>query len=180
MRSKVLSADFFDRPTLAVAKELLGKFLVRRIGKKIIASMITEVEAYDGFNDRASHASRGETARNAVMFGAAGRWYVYFVYGVHWMLNIVTGPKSYPAAILIRGAADAGGPGRLTKFFKIKKHYNSLPANKKTGLWVEDRGVKIPSRRIKRAPRIGVGYASSIWSKKPWRFLVNSNKHGRY
>src|SRR3989338_2229715 len=99
---KILPQSFFDRPTLAVARALLGKFLVRRTGKKTLEAMITEVEAYDGPEDRASHASRGITPRTKIMFGEAGRLYVYFTYGMHWMLNVVTGSRGYPAAVLIR------------------------------------------------------------------------------
>ncbi|MEK7149774.1 MAG: DNA-3-methyladenine glycosylase, partial [Patescibacteria group bacterium] len=97
---KVISQKFFNRPSTAVAKELLGKFLVRKIGNKKIAIIITEVEAYDGFNDKASHASRGKTERNKIMFEEGGCFYIYFTYGMHYMLNIVTGPKHSPAAIL--------------------------------------------------------------------------------
>jgi len=100
---KILSQKFFEQPALKIAKVLLGKYLVRRIGRKTIKVMITEVEAYDGFKDKASHAARGLTERNKIMFGPAGYWYVYFTYGMHWMLNIVTGREGYPAAVLIRG-----------------------------------------------------------------------------
>jgi len=105
---KILSQKFFQNEnTVKIAKSLLGKFLIRRfkIPRKSVhceVMMITEVEAYDGFKDKASHAHRGKTERNKIMFGSAGHWYVYFTYGIHWMLNIVTGPKEYPAAILIR------------------------------------------------------------------------------
>ncbi|MBI3114580.1 MAG: DNA-3-methyladenine glycosylase [Candidatus Harrisonbacteria bacterium] len=116
----ILREKYFNRPTLVAARELVGKFLVRRWRGREITGMITEVEAYDGWNDKASHASRGMTARNAPMFGGAGRWYVYFTYGMHWLLNIVTREKGYPAAILIRGAAvtsslRGGRPRRPTK-----------------------------------------------------------------
>src|SRR3989304_10562893 len=100
---KTLEKKFFVRPTLTVAKDLLGKYLTIRADGKIQRFMITEVEAYDGFKDKASHASRGKTERNTPMFGEAGVWYVYFTYGMHYMLNIVTGPQNYPAAVLIRG-----------------------------------------------------------------------------
>jgi DNA-3-methyladenine glycosylase len=179
---KTLAKHFFDRPTLAVARDLLGKFLVRRYKRKKLALMITEVEAYDGPNDLASHASRGKTERNKVMFGKAGRFYVYFTYGMHWMLNIVTGPKNYPAAVLIRGGILAdnrkgasgparlnfsekklGGPARLTKYLKIDGKLNGKPATKKTGLWFEDRGINPRSKRgtldlarmISKIPRAG-------------------------
>lgn len=177
MTRRVFKQNFFNQPTVKVAKNLLGKFLCHRIGKKVISKMITEVEAYDGFSDKASHASRGKTARNAVMFGASGIWYVYFTYGMHWMLNIVVGPKDYPAAILIRGVEGINGPARLTKFLRIDKKFNTRPAVRKTGLWIEGRGVKIPSNKIKAASRIGVAYSSPVWSKKKWRFyLGQTNK----
>ena len=99
---KVLAQPFFDRPTLMVARKLLGKYLTRCWRGRTIALMVTEVEAYDGPHDRASHASRGRTPRNYLMFGEAGRFYVYFTYGMHWLVNIVTGPHGYPAAVLLR------------------------------------------------------------------------------
>jgi DNA-3-methyladenine glycosylase len=182
----ILKQIFFDRPTLVVARELLGKFLVRLgeqdstdaslnpalLGrKKLIVAMITEVEAYDGFDDKASHASRGMTKRNKIMFGPPGFWYVYFTYGMHWMLNIVVGPKGYPAAILIRGVGGVVGPARLTKFFKIDGKFNNKISAPKTRLWIEDRGV-IVKDNVVRTPRIGVAYAGPVWSKKKYRFIL--------
>jgi DNA-3-methyladenine glycosylase len=218
----ILQQKFFNRPTLKIAKELLGKFLVRKNGKNKIAGMITETEAYVGPEDKASHASRlwrgspraarGKTERTKVMFGKAGQWYVYLIYGMHYCLNIVTEKENYPAAILIRSVAvprkhsnilkQAGmfygrriaGPGRVCKYFKIDKKFNAKSADTKTGLWIEDRGVKINSRLIKRGKsigvdraffldcplrrfvikrgkRIGVDYAGR-WKDKPWRFYL--------
>lgn len=165
----VLSHKFFNRPTLRVAQELLGKYLARRIGARTTARKITEVEAYVGLKDKASHASRGRTSRNQVMFGKAGVWYVYFTYGMHWMLNIVTEREGYPAAVLIRGVEGISGPARVTKFFKIGKRFNAKPATRKTGLWIEDRGVKIRPGAISRSKRVGVDYAG--YSRhKLWRF----------
>ncbi|MCR4306607.1 MAG: DNA-3-methyladenine glycosylase [Candidatus Yonathbacteria bacterium] len=169
---KVLSEKFFARSTLAVAEELLGKFLVRKYGEREEAHMITEVEAYDGHLDRASHASRGKTERNEPMWGPPGRFYVYLIYGMHEMLNIVTGRRGYPAAVLIRGVEGFRGPGILTKALRINRTLNNKKADKKTGLWIEDRGVKIPSRDIKKSPRVGVHYAGPVWSKKPYRFFL--------
>ena len=175
MRNRVLGKLFFDRPTLRVARELLGKYLVRRSASRRrpreIARMITEVEAYVGPEDRASHASRGQTPRNAVMFGPPGVWYVYFIYGMHWMLNIVTERPGYPAAILIRGVEGISGPGRVTKFFRVGKGLNGKPASRIFGLWIEDRSVRIPPRAIRRSPRIGVEYAGP-WKSKLWRFCL--------
>ena len=173
----MLRRRFFVQPTLTVARELLGKFLVRRIGRKEIALMITETEAYDGFDDKASHASRGQTARNTPMFGEAGTIYVYFTYGMHWMLNIVCGKEKYPAAVLIRGVESINGPARLTKALKIDKRLNNKELSKKNRLWIEGRGVTIDSSDIKRTPRIGVAYAGK-WAKKPWRFVLKA-KDGR-
>ena len=173
---KVLKAKFFDRPTLTVARELLGKYLVRKIGEKEIALEISEVEAYDGPCDKASHASRGKTKRNSPMFGKAGKFYVYFTYGMHWMLNIVTGKANYPSAILIRGTTEIVGPARLTKFLRIGKSFNGKPAVKKSGLWFENRGAQIHKKEIRETPRIGVDYAGQIWSKKPYRFVWTKEK----
>lgn len=169
---KILNKKFFEGDTLEVAENLLGKYLVRKINNQEIALKINEVEVYDGFEDKASHAHKGKTERNKVMFGEAGNWYVYLVYGMHNMLNIVTGKKDYPAAILIRGAGDINGPGRLTKFLKIDKKLNDKSASTETGLWFEDRGETIDKKRIKRTSRIGVDYAGPIWAKKDYRFVL--------
>lgn len=209
MNAKVLNAAFFNRPTLVVAEELLGCFLCRRLKPSetrsaraalgdrlrkdnVIRLEITEVEAYDGFEDKASHAHRGQTLRNAPMFGEAGRWYVYFTYGMHWVLNIVTGPRGYPAAVLIRGTRNNSqtidsnsltvvpreirGPARLTKLLKIDKRFNDTAATRKTGLWIERclpvrAGMCVP-RHINRSARIGVAYAGPKWSKRKFRFFI--------
>lgn len=182
----ILPPEFFSRPTLKVARELLGKFLVRKIGRRTIAAMITGTETYIGPNDKASHASRGKTPRTEVMFGKPGYWYVYLIYGMHYCLNIVTEREHYPAAILIRsvapsasysnileniGIAEARGPGRVCKYFKVDKRFNAKPANKKTGLWIEDRSIKIIPREIGRGKRVGVDYAGE-WKEKLWRFYL--------
>lgn len=179
---KTLPAAFFNRPTLMVAEELIGKFLVRQIeGNPSIglrarteAYMIIETEAYDGFEDKASHGSRGQTLRNTPMFGKAGVAYVYFTYGMHWLFNIVCGPKQYPAGVLIRGVEGISGPARLTKALKIDKSQNGKPLGRAAGLWIEDRGVIVPKRHIQRTPRIGVDYAGK-WAKKPWRFVLKAS-----
>jgi len=169
---KILDEDFFVGETLFITKNLLGKYLVRRDGDKELALMTNEVEAYDGPEDKACHAFKGKTPRTEIMFARGGRFYVYFVYGIHWMLNIVVGKEDYPAAILIRGAGDISGPARLTKFLGIDKALNNKSANEESGLWFEDRGVIIDDERIITTPRIGVDYAGEIWSKKPYRFII--------
>jgi DNA-3-methyladenine glycosylase len=169
MANRTLKPDFYQRDALIVARELVGKFLV----KDDLALMITEVEAYVGPQDLACHAAKGRTKRTEVMFGPGGVWYVYFVYGMHWMLNIVTGAKDYPSAVLIRGVEGVSGPARVTKSFGITKEFNGLPATPKTGLYItEDPNIKHPMSHILSAPRIGVSYAGPIWSKKPYRFLL--------
>jgi DNA-3-methyladenine glycosylase len=172
---KILNQKFFNRDTLKVAEELIGKYLVIKKGNINKSTMIIEVEAYDGPNDKACHAYKGKTERNKVMFGPPGYWYVYLVYGMHWMLNIVTGPEGYPGAILIRGVKDIDGPGKLTKSMGINNRFNNKPAKIETGLWIEDRGVNIRKKDIKKIPRIGVDYAKE-WADKPYRFVLDENK----
>lgn len=169
---KVLRKSFFNRPTLLVARDLLGKYLVRRVGKKEIALMITETESYDGFMDLASKASRGRTPGNEPMFMEAGTIYVYFTYGMHWLINIVTREENYPAAVLLRGAGDIIGPARLTKALSIDRTLNKKFAEKKTGLWIEDRGVRIIPQQIMRTPRIGIDSSGPLWREKKYRFLL--------
>ncbi|MEK7478443.1 MAG: DNA-3-methyladenine glycosylase [Patescibacteria group bacterium] len=171
--TKILRSNFFEsKNTAKIAQNLLGKFLVRRSRKKTVAYMITEVEAYCGLEDKASHAHKGKTKRNEPMFGSADHWYVYLIYGMYQMLNIVTSPKNYPAAILIRGLEGASGPGKLTKKLKINNFLNNKKAVPKNGLWIEDRGVKIKNIDIKKSARIGVDYAGPVWSKKKLRFFI--------
>ncbi len=169
--SLVLAPDFFARGAQAVARDLIGKTLVRRIGGQRIAAEIHETEAYIGPHDLACHAAKGRTARTEVMFGPAGYWYVYFIYGMHWMLNVVTGDVDHPAAVLIRGAGDWTGPARLTKALSIDKALNGARLAKASGLWIEDRGIAVPRRRIQRTPRIGVDYAGP-WAAKPYRYVL--------
>jgi DNA-3-methyladenine glycosylase len=154
-----------------VARELIGKYLVRRHDGLETAVIITETEAYVGPHDLACHASRGRTARTAVMFGPAGYWYVYFCYGIHWMLNIVTDEHDYPAAVLLRGAGPWNGPARLTKALAIDKSLNARCASPDSGLWIEDRGYSVPRSRRRRTPRIGIDYAKH-WAARPLRYVV--------
>lgn len=174
MKRKILKRSFFERPVLQVAPDLLGKYIVRRIRGKEYAFMINETEAYDGVNDKACKASRGRTPGCEAMWGAGGHWYVYFTYGMHFMLNIVTDEESYPSAVLIRGAGEIVGPGRLTKQLSIDKALNMKKAEPHTGLWIEDRGVQIPKAEIKRTPRIGIDSAGPVWVKKPYRFVLQT------
>ena len=170
---KVLTPDFFQRQTLEVTREVVGKFLVKREGGRELAYTITEVEAYDGPEDKASHASRGRTPRTEVMFWSGGFFYIYLIYGMYHMLNIVTGKEGYPAAILIRGVREVNGPGRLTRDLGIDKSFNRFRVVPDTGLWVEDRGVKSSYKKIRTCPRVGVDYAGEEWKNKPFRYILD-------
>ena len=131
-----------------VARELMGKYLVRRVDRIEQAAPITETEAYVGPHDLACHASVGRTPRNEPLFGPPGCWYVYFIYGIHWMLNAVTDEDGYPAAVLIRGVGRWNGPGKLTKALAIDKRFNTLAIDPASELWIEDRGLRIARSRI--------------------------------
>jgi DNA-3-methyladenine glycosylase len=182
----ILSSDFFDRSTTDVAHDLLGKFLIREYDGHHWTLMITEVEAYDGPDDKASHAHKGRTDRTEPMFANAGTMYVYLVYGMHWMLNIVTGPKDYPAAILIRSALvmlptgeieHIDGPAKLTKFLRIGSEFNGLEATEENHIWLEDRDIAIPKEHIIEKKRVGVDYAAE-WKDALYNFSIEIVRHG--
>jgi DNA-3-methyladenine glycosylase len=175
MRPIVEAKVLQQKKTVALARWLLGKFLVRRLADgRVVARMITETEAYNGEKDQACHARAGRTARTDVMYGPGGVWYVYLCYGIHEMLNLVVGPKDWPAAILIRGVEGAIGPGRVTKTLEIDRRLNRAAAtDEASGLWIEDRAVRVPAEIVKKTPRIGIDYAGPIWSMKHWRFMFD-------
>ncbi len=165
------------RNTAVVARDLLGRVLVRRhAGGRVTRHIITETEAYHGETDLACHASKGRTARTDVMYHNGGVWYVYLCYGVHEMLNLVTGPAGFPAAVLIRGLADVSGPGRLTRALGIGRGLNGRSAlDDADGLWLEERPAGAPrvlKKWIQATPRIGVAYAGAEWAGRPWRFVL--------
>ena len=169
---EVLEPSFFDRRADSVARELLGCWLiVQRANQHQEKHRIFEAEAYLGPHDLACHGHMGPTRRNRTMFGPAGYWYVYLCYGMHWMLNVVTGREGLPAAVLLRGVGETEGPGRLTKMLGVTKQYDGKRLEPISGLWIE-RGDGVPRRQIQRTPRIGVSYAKH-WADKPLRYLVN-------
>jgi DNA-3-methyladenine glycosylase len=168
---KPLSLSFYARDAESVAKELLGQTLVVKLNSLEKRSRIVETEAYVGIHDLACHAAKGKTKRTEIMFGEAGRAYIYLIYGLHNMLNIVTSIKDDPQAVLIRAvepltyADDTKGPGKLCKVLGISRLHNgeSLLGSK---LWLEK--SKVP-KTIVTTKRIGVDYAKE-WKDAPLRF----------
>jgi DNA-3-methyladenine glycosylase len=163
-----LSRLFFERDVLQVAPDLVGKILVRKDGDKLAAYSITEVEAYKGIEDEASHARFGKTSRNQVMFGTGGTVYVYLIYGMYWMLNVVTGPFGEAQAVLIRGIEGYSGPGKLTKALKIDKSFYGEDLITSGRIWIENQAVKTAVRQL---PRHGIDYAGEPWKSMPWRYI---------
>ena len=164
-----LGYDFFHRPCLTVAEELVGKLLVHRLpdGREL-RQRISETEAYCGEDDTACHAHKGRTQRTEVLYADAATIYVYLCYGIHWLLNIVTGDKEDPQAVLIRACLDAEGPGKLTKALRITGQLNrgSILGEE---LWIEDDGF---SCSVVTDKRVGIGYASQEDQDKLWRFKI--------
>lgn len=165
-----MSRKFFQRSANEVAFELVGCSLVSRaVDGSIKRSMIIETEAYEGEEDLANHAARGRTSRTEVMYQPGGVYYVYLIYGMYYMLNIVTGERDRPSAVLLRSTDQVSGPGRLGKYFNISKDLNGQIVGLSSGLWIE--GNKISDRRIKKLPRVGVDHAGP-WALKPYRYLL--------
>ena len=170
-KSKRLSRDFYTADVLDVAPALLGKLLCRRSESgEVVKYRITETEAYRGEDDTACHASKGKTPRTSVMWDKGGTVYVYLCYGMHNMLNIVTGSKGDPQAVLIRGIETANGPGKLTKKLAIERKHNGSDVVFSDEIWLEDDGY-VPEE-INTSPRIGIDYADEKDRLKPWRFTI--------
>ena len=181
-----LTRDFFNRPTLQVARALLGQRLVHRRNGRRLAGLIVETEAYIGERDLASHAPLGRTLRSALMFGLPGHAYVYFTYGMHWMLNFVTEAEDLPAAVLIRAILPeeglpamrrrrsreplADGPARLTQALGIDGRLNGADLCGRDAVLFVERGPGTRAGRVRRAPRVGLGRTPEPWLSRPWNF----------
>jgi len=188
MTTKRLDRRFYERPTLKVAKNLLGKYLVRVWrGRKIIGKIV-ETEAYIGPHDKASHAVGGKiTKRNLAEYMPGGHIYIYLVYGMYWQFNISTRAKGKPECVLIRAVEPAtkikqlktkniaNGPGKLCNYFKLDKSFYGEDMTKSKRIWLESREASISEKLIKSGPRIGIDYAGLYWAKKPWRFWIKNN-----
>lgn len=164
-----LTQEFFFQNALELAPSLLGKLLCRKQGKEIIKLRITETESYYGKEDTASHAYKGKTKRNEPMFEEGGVLYIYLCYGIHNLLNIVSGKKDNPEGVMIRAVENYNGPGKLTKALNISRELNKTNLSLSDELWIEDDGTKI---RYKTSPRIGINYATQEYRNKNWRFVV--------
>lgn len=196
--NKRLPRKFYTQPTLKIAKQILGKYLVRKIGNKKIIGKIVETEAYIGPEDKASHASGGKkTKRNRAEYLIGGHIYIYLVYGMYWQLNISTGKKGEPECMLIRalepiymGTSDvpkidkinfrtsevlklANGPGKLCRWMKLNKSFYGEDLIKSKRIWLEQ-GEKVKPNQIVASKRIGIDYAQE-WAEKPWRFYIKDN-----
>ncbi len=186
--------SFFSRDTCAVAQALLGCRLVRILDGARLSGIIVETEAYVGEEDLACHARAGRTPRTEVMYGVAGYSYVYFTYGMHWLLNVITEGEGFPAAVLIRAlepkdGVDAmrerrgvhagnllcSGPARLTQAMGIGEAENTLDlCSRGSGIWIEG-GAAFPEEWVFRGPRVGIARTPEPWRSKPWRYLIKGN-----
>jgi len=189
-----LPRTFFSRPTRTVAREILGCLLVRHLNGNRLSGIIVEAEAYIGEEDLACHAKAGRTPRTQVMYGPAGFTYVYFTYGMHWMLNVVTEREEFPAAVLIRaiqpvegidlmrrlrGGKEASdlcsGPAKLTQALEITRAQNGLDLCQSASGIIIEPYAKFPGRSIAAGPRIGLGNTPEPWKSKPWRYAARDN-----
>jgi DNA-3-methyladenine glycosylase len=194
----LLPRDFFERSAILVARDLLGARLVRWVDGRCMAGTIIEAEAYQGEEDLACHAKAGRTPRTQVMYGPAGHAYVYFTYGAHWMLNVVTEKMDYPAAVLIRGIEPLAGlewmaerrpepprragrplsrgwtdgPAKLTQALAITGRLNGIDLCAANGELYLEAGERIPDERVTTGTRVGIDSVPEPWKSKPWRFLV--------
>jgi len=169
--TKRLGREFFNQDVLVVAPQLLGKQLVRRYPDGTKATyIITETEAYRGEKDLACHANKGRTPRTEVMYGEGGHLYMYLIYGIYWMLNVVTGTVGVPQAVLFGGLREASGPGRLTRLIKVDKDFYGEDLASSDRIWVEECETLTP---YTTGPRVGIDYAGEPWKDMPWRFLLN-------
>jgi DNA-3-methyladenine glycosylase len=194
----LLSRTFFERSAIEVARDLLGARLVRWIDGRRMEGSIIEAEAYQGEEDLACHAKAGRTARTRVMYGPPGHAYVYFTYGAHWMLNVVTERVDYPAAVLIRGiepldgldtmaeqrpaplakdgkprsAGWTDGPAKLTQALAITGSLNGIDLCSRDSELYLEAGERVPDERVRVSTRIGIESVPEPWKSKPWRFFV--------
>lgn len=166
----ILPPEYFTRPATELAKDLIGKLISINRGGEIFRYRITETECYFGEDDTACHASRGRTPRTETLYHRGGICYVYLCYGIHRLLNFVTGGEGHPEAVLIRGVEGARGPGRASKLLGITLADNAKPLGESFGIWVEDDGREAPP--ITATTRVGIDYAAERDRLRPWRYIA--------
>ncbi|HZD58388.1 MAG TPA: DNA-3-methyladenine glycosylase [Anaerolineales bacterium] len=187
-----LSRDFFNRSTLQVARDLLGARLVRVENGKRISGIIVETEAYRGEEDQGCHARAGRTARTEVMYGQPGHAYVYFTYGMHWMLNFVAEVRGFPAAVLIRAVIPTeglatieerrggqppshwtDGPAKICQAFGIDKELHGADLCASDSELFVEKGVSLTDSGVTTGPRVGLNSVPEPWKSIPWRFCAD-------
>lgn len=165
-----LNIDFYQQNAVAVAEKLLGKILVRTFDDgTVVRYVITETEAYLGEEDKACHASKGRTQRTEIMYAEGGRAYVYLIYGMYWMLNVVTGAENHPQAVLIRGIDNVIGSGKVGRELKIDKSFYGESLLNSMRIWIENAPDET---NFVTASRVGIDYAGEEWRDKLWRFSL--------
>jgi DNA-3-methyladenine glycosylase len=188
-----LPQSFYLAPPITCARDLLGKRVVHEIDGQRVSGIITETEAYDGEEDLACHARSGKTRRNELLYGAPGIAYIYFTYGLHWLLNAVTRAEGEPAAVLIRALEPledinfiarqresqprrlwCNGPAKLTRALGIDGSQHGLPLYDPDSPLRIEPGIEISPAIIVRGPRVGIDYAPEPWRSIPWRLRVST------
>lgn len=165
-----LGADFFHRDCLEVAPDLVGKLLIRQLPDgTILQERIAETESYRGEEDEACHAHKGRTKRTELLYRESGLIYVYLCYGMHWLMNVITGEPEQPQGVLFRAGVVHDGPAKLTKYLQVDKQWNGDSFLTCSNLWVADDGFR---PKVQTAERVGIGYAGEVWQKKQWRFFI--------
>ena len=168
--SIILQEDFFHRDALEVGPELVGKVIVRRLPDgTLLRERIAETEVYRGEEDKGCHASKGRTPRTELLYGRSGIIYVYLCYGMHWLMNVITGEPEQPQGILFRAGSVHNGPAKLTKYLQIDGSFNGQPLCGNENIWIEDDGAR-PA--VVTAPRVGIDYAGEYWKDIEWRFIA--------
>lgn len=173
MSCKRIGREDYLRNAEELAPWLLGKILCHRVDGTVIRAKITETECYLGENDTACHASKGKTKRNAPMYFEGGHLYVYLCYGMHSLINIVSGEKNSPEAVLIRGVEGASGPGKASKLMQIDTAFTGIDLCDAENIWLEDDGSVVKHTVSKR---IGIDYAKEEDRNRLWRFIAKTNK----
>ena len=172
--NKRLDAEFFHRDVLEAAPDLVGKILVHKLSDGTeLRERIAETEAYRGEEDKGCHAAKGRTKRTELLYGESGVIYVYLCYGMHWLMNVITGENDQPQGLLIRAGKKYNGPAKLTKNMKVDGSFNGVSLRDNEEIWFEDDGYR---PKIRTAPRVGIDYAGEPWISKHWRLIAEEEK----